>query len=56
MVDPAIGEISMRATVEWFEEKEFHCYTLMLHTQTEEKRARVRQMWLRAGLDRSRRT
>jgi len=28
----------------------------MLHTHAEEKRARVRQMWLRAGLDRSRRT
>jgi hypothetical protein len=30
--------------------------TLMLHTYVEEKRARVRQMWLRTGSDRSRRT
>ena len=30
--------------------------TLMLHTYVEEKRARVRQMWLRTDLDRSRRT
>jgi hypothetical protein len=28
----------------------------MLHTYVEEKRARVRQMWLRTGSDRSRRT
>jgi len=28
----------------------------MLHTYVEEKRARVRQMWLRTDLDRSRRT
>ena len=30
--------------------------TLMLYTYVEEKRARVRQMWLRTGLDRTRRT
>ena len=30
--------------------------TLMLHTYVEEKRARVRQMWLRTGLDRLTRT
>jgi len=30
--------------------------TLMLHTYVEEKRARVHQMWLRTGSDRSRRT
>jgi hypothetical protein len=30
--------------------------TLMLHTYVEEKRAKERQMWLRTGLDRSRRT
>jgi len=28
----------------------------MLHTYVEEKRARVRQMWMRTGSDRSRRT
>ena len=30
--------------------------TLTLHTYTKKKRARVRQMWLRTGSDRSRRT
>jgi hypothetical protein len=30
--------------------------TLMLYTYVEEKRARVRQKWLRTGLGRSRRT
>ncbi len=30
--------------------------TLTLHTYTKEKRARVHQMWLRTGSDRSRRT
>ena len=31
-------------------------FTLTLHTCVEEKRARARQMWLRTGSDRSRRT
>jgi len=52
MLDPAIGKVTMRATIEWFKKEEFHEQTLMLHTHAEEKRVRVRQMWARAGWDR----
>ena len=52
MFDPAIGKVTMRATIEWFKKEELHEYTLMLHTHAEEKRVRVRQMWVRAGWDR----
>jgi len=38
------------------EAKKLRESTLMLHTYVEEKRARVRKMWLRTGLDRPRRT
>jgi hypothetical protein len=36
MFDPAIGKISMRATIEWFKKEKLHEYTLMLHTHAEE--------------------
>jgi hypothetical protein len=41
MFDPAIGKVTMRATVEWFKKEKFHWKTLMLHTHAEEKRVRV---------------
>jgi hypothetical protein len=37
-------------------DKANHPLTLMLHTYVEEKRAKVRQMWLRTDSDRSMRT
>jgi hypothetical protein len=32
MFDPAIGKVTMRATIEWFKEEEFHEQTLAQFT------------------------
>jgi hypothetical protein len=32
MFDPAIGKVTMRATVEWFKKEELHRYTLTQYT------------------------
>ena len=44
MFDPAIGKVTMRATIEWFEEEELHEYTLMLHTHADAQRRRLRRV------------
>lgn len=44
MFDPAIGKVTMRATIEWFKKEEFHKQTLMLHTHADAQRRRLRRV------------
>ena len=44
MFDPAIGKVTMRATIKWFKKKELHEQTLMLHTHADAQRRRLRRV------------